>query len=141
MQTAVQNQKEIIRQAFDALNSRDRDRFRESHAEDVLLHEYNEEMRGIDAIVEHEWSNFEAFPDMEYAIEDIFAEGNRVAVRHTATGTHQGEFQGIEPAGAEVEIPVMMMFRFEDGKVAEVWLYPDRLGMLQQLGAVKSLGA
>lgn len=69
-------------------------------------------------------------------LEDIVAKGDRVAVRHTSTGTPEGNLMGIEATGREVEMSVMILFRFEDGKIAEVWLHDDRLSMLQQLGVV-----
>ncbi len=69
---------------------------------------------------------------------DILAEGELVAARHTATGTHDSEFQGIPPTGQEVEIPVMVMFRAGDDEIAESWLNYDRHGPMQQLGVVES---
>lgn len=136
MQTAVKNQKEVVRRGFDALNDRDYERFRTFHTKDVVMHEQREDIRGIDAIIEHEASFIEAFPDLEYHIEAMVEEGDRVALRHVATGTHEGTFQGIEPTGTRVRIPVMMMFRLEHGRIAEVWLQPDRLGLLEQLGVM-----
>lgn len=136
MQTTVKDQKAVIRKGYEALNNRDPDLFREVHADDVVLHDTNDDARGIDALTEHQWAFIEAFADLNYEIEDMIAEGDRVAVRHTATGIHEGELQGIEPTGAEVEVPVMIMFRLENGKIAEVWLHDDRLGMLRQLGVV-----
>lgn len=102
------------------------------------MHDTNGDAQGVDALVEHQWAFVEAFANLNYEIEDIISEGNLVAVRHTATGVHEGELQGIKPTGAEVEVPVMIMFRLENGKVAEVWLHDDRLGMLRQLGVMEA---
>lgn len=138
MQTTVKDPKAVVRQGYEALNNRDRDLFRKVHAEDVVLHDTNGDVHGTDALVEHQWAFIEAFRDLNYEIGDIVAEGNMVAVRHTLRGIHEGELQGIAPTGAEVEVPVMIMFRIENDKIAEVWLHDDRLAMLQQLGSIES---
>ena len=48
-----------------------------------------------------------AFPDWSESIQDVVAEGDRVVLRVTAGGTHEGEFQGIEPSGQTVTITGM----------------------------------
>lgn len=50
---------------------------------------------------------------------------------------HEGEFEGIEPTGEEFEFAVMGTFRIENERVAEIWLLPDRLGLMEQLGVVE----
>jgi steroid delta-isomerase-like uncharacterized protein len=77
-----------------------------------------------------------AFPDARFTIDDQFAEGDRVATRWTARGTHQGELAGISPTGKEVTVTGLTFSRFEGGKIVEDWLIWDTLGMLVQLGAV-----
>jgi predicted ester cyclase len=77
-----------------------------------------------------------AFPDTRFTIDDQFAEGDQVATRWTARGTHQGEIGGISPTGKEVTVTGLTFSRFEGGKVIEDWVTWDTLGMLVQLGAV-----
>lgn len=77
-----------------------------------------------------------AFPDMNYAIEDVVAEGDRVVVRRRATGTHRGELMGIPPTGKHIVVAGVDIFRVKEGKLAELWLSWDQLGMMQQLGVV-----
>jgi predicted ester cyclase len=77
-----------------------------------------------------------AFPLYELIAEDMIAEGDEVAVRATFRGTHQGEFSGIPATGNEVEIPVFLIYRIEDGKIVEHWMQADVMGLLQQLGAL-----
>ncbi len=67
----------------------------------------------------------EAFPDMQVTVEDLVAEGNRVAARVTMRGTHQGVFQGLAPTGKRVEVRAMDMFRISDGKIVEHWGHGD----------------
>lgn len=75
-----------------------------------------------------------AFPDYHNVIEDMIAEGDRVAVRVMCRGTHRTEFMGIAPTGKSVEFSAVSIFRFAGGKVVERWNNTDNLGMLQQLG-------
>jgi steroid delta-isomerase-like uncharacterized protein len=80
-----------------------------------------------------------AFDNLRYTIEDMVAEGDRVATRWTLRGTHTGEFLGVLPTGNEVAVEGIHILRFANGQVVECWESWDRLGMLQQLGAVPQL--
>lgn len=77
-----------------------------------------------------------AFPDTHREIEDLVAEGDRVVHRYRFTGTHEGEFEGIEPTGREVSTSGIFIYRIEDGRIAESWLDYDGLDLLGQLGAL-----
>jgi predicted ester cyclase len=77
-----------------------------------------------------------AFPLYELIAEDIIAEGDEVAIRATFRGTHEGEFAGIPATGNEVEIPVFLIYRIEDGLIVEHWMQADVMGLMQQLGAL-----
>ena len=81
-----------------------------------------------------------AFPDLHLTLEDIIAEGDKVAVRFTATGTHQGDLMGIAPTGKHVTATGINIIRYENGKSTEGWANFDDLGMLQQLGAIPLMG-
>src|SRR5215204_4195576 len=75
----------------------------------------------------------EAFPDLSVAVEDVMAEGDRVAARVTMRGTHRGEFQGIAPTGKRVEVKAIDMFRICDGRIVEHWGHADDpTGFLRQ---------
>ncbi len=63
----------------------------------------------------------EGFPDLSITVEDMMAEGDRVAARVTMRGTHRGEFQGIAPTGKRVEVKAIDMFRIGGGKIVEHW--------------------
>jgi len=81
-----------------------------------------------------------AFPDLEATIHDIIAEGDKVAVRMTWTGTQQGEFMGIPPTGKSVSIGVFDIVRVAGGKLVEHWGQMDNMGMMQQLGVIPAPG-
>ncbi len=78
------------------------------------------------------------FPDLEFTIEDIFAEGDKVALRLTMRGTHRGTempmLAGVEPTGKQVVWSHIHLFRLEDGKIMEHWATRDDLSMMRQLG-------
>ena len=80
-----------------------------------------------------------AFPDIHFALEDMVAEGDKVAWRATTRGTHQGELMGIPATGKQVTVAGITLSRLKDGKVVEEWTNWDTLGMLQQLGVVPEL--
>ena len=74
------------------------------------------------------------------SLEEVLAEGNKVAVRLTFSGTHQGEFMGLPATGKRFTIAGMNVFRVEGSKIAENWPQLDMLGLLQQLGAIPAPG-
>jgi predicted ester cyclase len=71
---------------------------------------------------------------MRLDIEDVVAEGEKVLVRLTIRGTHQGELLGIAPTGRAVEVAVLDLFHVRGGKLVEHWALLDNLGLLKQLG-------
>jgi steroid delta-isomerase-like uncharacterized protein len=72
-------------------------------------------------------------PDLRVVIEDMIAEGDKVAVRYTLEGTHEGELFGIPPTGQHLSISVE---RVSEGKIRELWRITDTLDMMQQLGVI-----
>ena len=82
------------------------------------------------------WSFFEAFPDCRFTIDDMIAEGDRVATKKTFTGTHTGPLGEIPPTGKRVTITFVDILRFRDGRVVEHWLSIDNLSLMQQLGVI-----
>jgi steroid delta-isomerase-like uncharacterized protein len=76
-----------------------------------------------------------AFPDMHMAIDDVIAEGDKVVLQTTMSGTHQGWFMGMSPTGRRFAQRQVHFLRIQDGKAVEHWAVRDDLGFLQQLGA------
>jgi steroid delta-isomerase-like uncharacterized protein len=74
------------------------------------------------------------WPDNRWTIEDIFAAGDRVAVRMTSRATHRGTYRGIPATGKRVEFAAIWIFRIAEGKIAEVWRSADDLGRVVQIG-------
>jgi predicted ester cyclase len=76
------------------------------------------------------------FPDFHMTIEDLVAEGDKVAARFMERGTHRGEFMGIAPTGNQATWTEIGILRIKDGKVVESWFQTDMLGLMRQLGAI-----
>jgi steroid delta-isomerase-like uncharacterized protein len=77
-----------------------------------------------------------AFPDIHYAIDDVVAEGDRVAVRWRWSGTHKGQYRAFAATGKSFSNTGAAIFRFRDGKIVAAAIETDRLGFLQQLEVV-----
>ena len=75
-----------------------------------------------------------AFPDSRTTIEDLVAEGDRVVMRGTLTGTNTGSFMGAPPTGKSFKVTIMSVFRIASGKIVEHWGVVDGTGVMQQLG-------
>jgi ketosteroid isomerase-like protein len=74
-----------------------------------------------------------AFPDAYHQIDDLIGEGDRVVLRTTARATHRGSFEGIAPTGRAVEFTGLVVYRIEDGRIAESWGEIDFLRLIRDL--------
>lgn len=137
MTTTKAENKDLIRSFIDlAVNQHQIGAVDDYCAEDLIVRgagtthhgagEFREFLAGID----------EAFPDFAFALEDILAEGEKVAFHVTVTGTHQGEFEGIPPTGKEFSYSAVMIATVEDGLITEIVYESDRVGLMQQLGVL-----
>ena len=79
---------------------------------------------------------FSAIPDMRAVIHAQVADDDTVVTRKTLSGTHQGALFGVPPTGQPVAIEVIDILRVSDGRITDHWNQVDRLGLMQQLGAL-----
>lgn len=100
---------------------------------DVIDHSPDGEIHGRDELKAHMDAYWSAFGKFSAAVEEAIAEGETVAMRVTLRGTHVGEFMNVAPTGNEFEVANMVFTRIEDGQIAERWVQPDMLGLLDQL--------
>jgi predicted ester cyclase len=77
-----------------------------------------------------------AFPDVQFTLDEQIAEGDKVVTRFTAHGTHKGELAGIPPTGKSSTVTGMSVDRIVNGKIVESWGIFDQFGMMQQLGVI-----
>ncbi|MDS0282322.1 ester cyclase [Haloarcula onubensis] len=125
--------KDLVRDYLRAFNEQDREQLSELLAEGVVEYGSHEERRESEAITAYLEALFETFPDYSGNTDEMVAEDDLVVVRYTASGTHEGEYQDVEPTGNNVEWTGMGMYRIEDDEIAEIWLEEDRAGLLEQL--------
>jgi steroid delta-isomerase-like uncharacterized protein len=76
---------------------------------------------------------FQAFPDLHVSLDEFVAEGDRVFLRSTMTGTHDGEFQGIPATGRHIAAESAEVFRIADGKFVGYWCMVNVAGLMHQL--------
>ena len=77
-----------------------------------------------------------AFPDNRHEVKEIIVEGDKVVLRCTLTGTHEGPFMGIPPTGRKIEVTEIHIYRLKDGKAVEHRVGRDDLGAMRQLGVI-----
>lgn len=76
----------------------------------------------------------DAFPDLHIAVEDMVAEGDKVAIRFRVTGTHKGSGLGFPATNRTIDVTGMTIIQFANGKLLHGWNNWDQLGMMEQLG-------
>ena len=124
--TSSEQNKALIAEYFNAISGKEKT--------DELQQKY---IADSDQVLKDHIVAFEAgFPLYELIAEDMIAEGDKVVVRATFRGTHQGEFAGIPATGISVEMPLIIIYRIENGKIVEHWMQADVMGLMQQLGAL-----
>lgn len=136
--TVEENKKLVLEHYEDFLHRRDADAVRKQLAADFVDHELPPGTPpGPESALEWRDQLLASFPDLRVKIEDIVAEGDRVAVRATWTGTHRGEFAPLKLAATNRSFVFsgMVFWRIRDGQIAERWGTLDRLGLVQQLTA------
>ena len=113
----------------------------ELYATDLVYHSSTgRDIRGIKDYKQHVSDMYSAFPDFHFTIDDMVVEGDKVAVRLTATGTHKGEFRGIPPTNKKVTMWEIQIDRVAGGKFVEGWSRYDTLGLMRQLGLIPTPG-
>jgi steroid delta-isomerase-like uncharacterized protein len=79
-----------------------------------------------------------AMPDLNYTVEDMVGEEDKVVTRYTARFTHKGTFLGIPASGKQIVVKGVEINRIQDGKIVETWDFMDYLSLMTQLGAIPS---
>jgi steroid delta-isomerase-like uncharacterized protein len=117
-----------------AFNHGDLDVLNRHFSPDATIHDPQVELRGSAELRGGVARLRLAFPDFRFDIDDILAEGDRIAIRYRGMGTHQSEFLGVPATGRHTEYSGMLMLELRDGKIVQFWAQPDQLGLLKQLG-------
>ena len=137
-----ENKALVLRLVAEVWNAGDLDVIDELLAPEWVRHDPSapEELRGPDGFRRFVEMYRGAFPDLRFTVEDQVAEGDKVATRWSAVGTHQEELMGMPPSGNRAEVTGITLERFSGGKFVESWDQHDALGMMRQLGVVPDPG-
>jgi predicted ester cyclase len=137
---SIEENKALVRHFFEGYNMRDLNIIRESLASEHVQHQPPyPDVNSLDAFIEGESAWTAAFPDAIITIEDLVAEGDKVAGRVTFRGTHKGDMGDILPTGNRITASGIFISRFHGGKIVETWDSFDYLGFFQQLGVTPPL--
>ena len=131
---SLEKNKAIVRGFIEAYNARKPDSVDDFVAPDYIDHEKNIGREGLKQLIA---MGVNAFPDWYETVEDIIAEGDKVWVLLTYTGTHKGDFMGLSPTGKKITSKAVDIYRIVDGKLAEYWNVTDNLNIFKQVGAVE----
>ncbi len=126
---------QLVRVARDEFNANDLDACVERLSPGIVQHlaELPEPRVGRNTWREGAELIKRAFPDLRVEIDDVVAEGDRVALRLTIHGTHQGDFLGIPATGRQVSYISHEFYRVADGLIAEEWICSNTATLFQQI--------
>ncbi len=138
-----EDNKKLVRRFFEEVfNEQSQDAAIEIIAVDFVAHHpaFPQGILGPEGMMQTTSMFRAGFPDLRYEPEDLVCEGDKVAVRWTARGTHNGPFMGVPPTGRPVTVTGIDIFRVNGNQLVEAWVNSDFLGLMQQIGAVPSPG-
>jgi predicted ester cyclase len=101
---------------------------------DFIEHQYGFFPPNVEGVKRAITSLHNAFPDFSMEIEDLAIDGDKIWGRMTARGSQQGQFGPMPATGKKIEISVIDIMRFKEGKLTEHWGIPDRFALMEQLG-------
>jgi steroid delta-isomerase-like uncharacterized protein len=112
------------------------------YSENCVFHDLGnpEDIRGRGGIKQFAQMFRTAFPDLQCNLEEIIAEGDKVALRWVSRGTHKGDLMGTAPTGKRVTFRGIQMQRILNGKIEEEWAGFNTVGALQEIGALPPTG-
>jgi steroid delta-isomerase-like uncharacterized protein len=98
---------------------------------------HEEPMRGPEGYLAIIQMMRSGFPDIQWALDEVIVEGNRVAARFTMRGTHLGTFNGVPPSGKKIAVQALNIYHLSpQGQFIQEYGQPDMLGLLTQIGAI-----
>jgi C-1 hydroxylase len=132
---SIEDNKALVRRYIETWNRGDLPGMANFWSPD-MVHHTRTGSHGFDEVLTIVGDFMKAFPDLQFEIEDLVAEGDRVASRMTARATHTGDYLGRPATGRSVSCSVFGIARVADGKLVEHWGVTDELQLMQQVGLV-----
>jgi steroid delta-isomerase-like uncharacterized protein len=129
--------KQTVQAFVDAINAQDWSRLDAVVAQDFVRHSIaagDPPVQSRADLVEFRRREFQIFPDAEEIILDIFAEAEKVAVRHYFCGSQHAAMGSYPPTGKTMNAEYIAIYRVQDGQIVEAWVEWDNLAGLRQLG-------
>lgn len=130
METVGKNKATMLKLFEESLNKRNFELLKELVGDEYVG---IRNLKGAAGFQEPVMPLIKAFPDMQWLVEEMVGEGNKVTVRWTVRGTHTAPFNNLPPTGNKVASTGIGFFELKDGKIVSGQAYTDRLGFLQQL--------
>ena len=133
----AEESKALAQRSWEIVSQRNPDLLEEVYSADLVWHEPDRDVQGLEEGKQFLSTYLSAFPDLHFTVEDVIAEGEKAVTRWTIRGTHEGEVEEFgPPTGKHIELEGITIHRVEDGKIVEEWERYDNLGVMQQLGLV-----
>ncbi len=138
-QHADRTSEEIARLYFDIFNERALDELDDLLTEDFVSHLRVGDVEGREPFKVMMVDLYEAFPDMEWILDELICTADRVIYRYAFQGTHRGAFMGIAPSNKFIRAEGAEVLHLANGWVTEVWNYTDLMGLAARLHATHPL--
>ena len=134
---SIETNKQLVRRVFEeGINQGNLAVYDEIVAPNYVNHNFPTPAPGAEGFKQVLGMFLAGFPDLQVTLEEILAEGDKVATRGYFTGTQRGEFNGIPATDKEAKVAYSDVWRVEDDQLVENWVQMDMMGLLQQLGVI-----
>jgi len=132
---SLEENKAIVRRLNEAYNKANTDLLDDLVAPDYVDH--TNKIQGLESLKQLMKLGHKGVPDWHETIEDIIAEGDKVWILITYTGTHTGEFMGLAPTGKKIKTMAVDIYRIVNGKLAEYWNVTDTVRLFEPQGVIE----
>ncbi len=135
----LEENKAIVQRYVDEIqNKHNLDAIEDIFSSDFIDHmdSFGGLFQGLDGLKRGYSHQLTAFPDIQMTVHELIAEGDKVVVYKTGTGTHCEEYNGIPATGKKIKFTNVYIFRIKDKKIAEYWGLFDENGVKRQLGVI-----
>lgn len=134
---AVKSNREIIEMLVAEVFNKHSFKMLDQYMQDNYIQHNPDVPQGKSGFKDFFTSTFKSMPDFGYTIKHLVAEGDFVMLHAATTGTHTGPWINDIATGNKIDIDVVDIFRFQDGKIAEHWDVADTFNLFKQVGVIE----